>query len=56
MENTCHKMVEVYASGKVLITGGYLIIDPANQGLVIATSNKFCCKIEPNLHSTSVIV
>lgn len=31
------------APGKVLITGGYLIIDPANSGIVLALDNYFYC-------------
>ena len=40
------KCVEVLASGKVLITGGYLIIDPDNCGLVLSTNTKFSCTIQ----------
>jgi len=42
-----HSRVEVISTGKVLITGGYLIIDPSNCGLVLSTSTHFCCRIEP---------
>lgn len=31
----------VSAPGKVLLTGGYLVLDPAYSGLVIATSSRF---------------
>ena len=40
------KCVKVLASGKVLITGGYLIIDPENCGLVLSTNTMFSCTIE----------
>ena len=35
----------VSAPGKVLLTGGYLVLDPAHSGLVIATSSRFYCII-----------
>jgi phosphomevalonate kinase len=31
----------ISAPGKVLITGGYLVLDPAYQGTVISTSSRF---------------
>jgi len=36
----------VSAPGKVLIAGGYLILDPAQIGLVIALSARIYCVIE----------
>ena len=51
-----HRRVEVTSAGKVLITGGYLIIDPTNCGLVLATSTHFCCRIEnKGSHDSTVI-
>lgn len=31
----------VSASGKVLIAGGYLVLDPRYSGLVVSTSSRF---------------
>ncbi len=50
-----HQRVEVTSAGKVLITGGYLIIDPANCGLVLSTSTHFCCRIETTSHNSTII-
>ena len=38
--------VECSAPGKVLIVGGYLILDRPNKGLVISTTARFHSKIE----------
>ena len=39
--------IVVSAPGKVLIAGGYLILDPAYPGLVISTTSKFYTVIRP---------
>ncbi|KAF9198762.1 phosphomevalonate kinase [Haplosporangium sp. Z 27] len=41
----------VSAPGKVLLTGGYLVLDPAFSGLVVATDARFYTLIRPNNHS-----
>lgn len=38
-------VVSCSAPGKVLITGGYLILDPENQGLVVSVSSRFHSQI-----------
>lgn len=38
--------VQVSAPGKVLITGGYLVLDQQHPGLVLATTARFHTKIE----------
>ncbi|KAG7530252.1 hypothetical protein FFLO_05182 [Filobasidium floriforme] len=38
----------VSAPGKVLITGGYLVLDPAYEGTVIATSSRFFTVVTPS--------
>ena len=35
----------VHAPGKVLITGGYLILSPENEGVVLATDAYFHCDV-----------
>jgi hypothetical protein len=39
--------IVVSAPGKVLIAGGYLVLDPAYPGLVISTTSKFYTVIRP---------
>ena len=39
--------IVVSAPGKVLIAGGYLVLDPAYSGLVISTTSKFYTIIRP---------
>lgn len=39
--------IVVSAPGKVLIAGGYLVLDPAYPGLVISTTSKFYTIIHP---------
>ncbi|KAF9980961.1 phosphomevalonate kinase, partial [Modicella reniformis] len=41
----------VSAPGKVLLAGGYLVLDPAFSGLVIATDARFYTLIRPRSHS-----
>ena len=37
----------VSAPGKVLLAGGYLVLDPAYPGLVVSTSSRFYTVIQP---------
>jgi|LauGreDrversion4_2_1035121.scaffolds.fasta_scaffold3008990_1 phosphomevalonate kinase len=50
------KCVEVLAPGKVLITGGYLIIDPENSGLVLSTNTMFSCTIKATNQPDKLLV
>ncbi len=43
----------ISAPGKVLIAGGYLVLDPAYSGVVIATSSRFYTTIFNTPNSTS---
>ncbi|KAF9107825.1 phosphomevalonate kinase [Mortierella sp. GBA35] len=43
----------VSAPGKVLLAGGYLVLDPAFSGLVVATDARFYTLIRPGQHSSS---
>lgn len=43
----------VSAPGKVLLAGGYLVLDPTYSGLVVATSSRFYCIIRPSPFSSS---
>lgn len=40
-------MTAVSASGKVLLAGGYLVLDPAYSGIVVSTSSRFYTVIKP---------
>ena len=46
MEIEINQTVIASARSKVLITGGYLIIDASNEGIVLQTSPQFHCRIE----------
>jgi phosphomevalonate kinase len=35
------------ASGKVLLAGGYLVLDPTYSGIVVSTSSRFYTVISP---------
>lgn len=37
----------VSASGKVLIAGGYLVLDPKYSGVVVSTSSRFYTAVRP---------
>lgn len=37
----------VSAPGKVLLAGGYLVLDPAYSGVVVSTSSRFYTVISP---------
>jgi phosphomevalonate kinase len=39
----------VSAPGKVLIAGGYLVLDPAYSGIVVSTSSRFYTAISDQL-------
>jgi phosphomevalonate kinase len=39
-------MTVISAPGKVLLAGGYLVLDPKYSGLVIAASSRFYAAIE----------
>lgn len=54
-----YKTTVVSAPGKVLIAGGYLVLDPAYPGLVIATDSRFYTVIQdsvPDSSSSSSII
>ncbi|KAG0375468.1 phosphomevalonate kinase [Mortierella sp. AD032] len=52
MTSTDHTTI-VSAPGKVLLAGGYLVLDPTFSGLVIATDARFYTLIRPGQHSTA---
>ncbi|CDS00915.1 related to ERG8-phosphomevalonate kinase [Sporisorium scitamineum] len=43
MEQENVRETTVSAPGKVLVAGGYLVLDPAYPGLVVSTSSRFYC-------------
>ncbi len=43
----------VSAPGKVLIAGGYLVLDPTYPGLVISTSSRFYCHAQSQSSSSA---
>lgn len=43
----------VSAPGKVLVAGGYLVLDPAYPGLVISTSSRFYCHAQSQTSTTA---
>lgn len=49
--NNYDKIVTVSAPGKVLIAGGYLVLEQSNTGVTIATTSRFyttiCCRETP---------
>ncbi|KIY50362.1 phosphomevalonate kinase [Fistulina hepatica ATCC 64428] len=47
--------IVVSAPGKVLIAGGYLVLDPAYSGLVVSTSSRFYTVIRAETSTTSRI-
>ncbi|ORZ32040.1 ribosomal protein S5 domain 2-type protein [Catenaria anguillulae PL171] len=44
----------VSAPGKALIAGGYLVLDPAYSGLVLATSARFYAIVRPSTSTTAL--
>jgi phosphomevalonate kinase len=45
-KSTMTKSVTVSAPGKVLLAGGYLVLESPNVGLVIAANKRFYCKVD----------
>lgn len=43
----CYIMTTISAPGKVLLAGGYLVLDPKYSGLVIGASSRFYSALEP---------
>lgn len=41
----------VSSPGKVLVAGGYLVLDPAYSGIVVSTSSRFYTIIQPTAPS-----
>ena len=41
-----HKVIYTKACGKVLVTGGYGVLEKSNIGLTLALENYFYCKLE----------
>lgn len=46
----------VSAPGKVLLAGGYLVLDPAYSGVVVSTSSRFYTVITPGGFPGQIIV
>ncbi len=46
----------VSASGKVLVAGGYLVLDPKYSGLVVSTSSRFYTCIRRGSASQQIVV
>ncbi len=46
----------VSASGKVLVAGGYLVLDPKYSGLVVSTSSRFYTCIRRGSVSQQIVV
>lgn len=44
------------APGKVLLTGGYLVLEQAFNGLVVGTSARFYTVIRPQTHAGTITV
>jgi phosphomevalonate kinase len=42
--------IVVSAPGKVLLAGGYLVLDPAYSGVVVSTSSRFYSVISRGTH------
>ena len=47
-------VITVSAPGKVLLAGGYLVLESPNVGLVIAANKRFYCTIERSSHDKDV--
>lgn len=45
MSSSTPKRTTVSSPGKVLLAGGYLVLDPAHQGYVVSTSSRFYTSI-----------
>lgn len=46
----------VSASGKVLVAGGYLVLDPKYSGLVVSTSSRFYTCIRKGSANQKIVV
>ncbi|KAK7047565.1 phosphomevalonate kinase [Paramarasmius palmivorus] len=48
----------VSAPGKVLVAGGYLVLDPAYSGVVVSTSSRFYTVIrsQPSVPANTILV
>lgn len=46
----------VSASGKVLLAGGYLVLDPAYSGIVVSTSSRFYSAILDSNKPNQILV
>ena len=44
-----YERVTASASSKVLISGAYLIIDPANEGVVLSTNARFHASLKSSM-------
>lgn len=44
------------APGKVLVAGGYLVLEQAFTGLVVGTSARFYTVIKPETHSSADVI
>jgi len=53
MASTSSRETVVSAPGKVLVAGGYLVLDPAYPGLVVSTSSRFYCHAQSQITSAS---
>lgn len=45
MSSSTSKRTTVSSPGKVLLAGGYLVLDPSHQGYVVSTSSRFYTSI-----------
>ncbi len=46
MTDTCWEYREASAPGKVLVLGGYLILEREHSGLVLTTSSRFYARVQ----------
>lgn len=46
----------ISAPGKVLVAGGYLVLDPAFSGVVVSTSSRFYTVIENGSRPSAIVV
>ncbi|TIB69039.1 Phosphomevalonate kinase [Wallemia mellicola] len=48
-------MISVSAPGKVLLAGGYLVLDPAYSGVVVSTDARFYSLVKPTNGTTTIV-
>lgn len=48
-------MISVSAPGKVLLAGGYLVLDPAYSGVVVSTDARFYSLVKPTNGTTTTV-